>query len=88
MYSQIIEREIPCGKNGQVGPDKMSETIHVERKGQTPIKAVEIVESPADGGYYLGETDFSCSKRRVSVEIYRTANAARAAWKSGAVEWE
>lgn len=66
----------------------MSETLHVERKGSKPIKAVELVESPADGGYYLGESDFVRSKRRVSVDIYPTAAAAKAAWKSGTVEWE
>lgn len=67
----------------------MSETIHIERKPSGEARlAVEIVESPADGGYYLGKTDFAKSKRQVSVEIYRTAGAALKAYRTGSVEWE
>jgi hypothetical protein len=66
----------------------MTETLHVTRIGRTPTTAIELVHSPEDGGYYLGNTDFAKSKRRTSVEIFPTDAAARAAWQSGKVEWE
>lgn len=66
----------------------MSETLHVERIGRTPTTAIELVHSPDDGGYWLGNTDFMRSKRRTSIKIYPTAAAARADWNAGTVEWE
>lgn len=66
----------------------MSETVHVERVGRTPTTAIEIVHSPDDGGFYLGNTDFQRKRRRTSVKIYRTRDAAFRDWNAGTVEWE
>jgi hypothetical protein len=32
-------------------------TLHAARLGRTPAPAIELTRSPADGGYYLGNTD-------------------------------
>lgn len=66
----------------------MSTTLYATRLGRTPTTAIELVHSPDDGGYYLGNTDFVRSKRRTSVKIYRTEKDAKADWHAGTVEWE
>lgn len=66
----------------------MGQQLKIERIGRTPVTAIELVESPDDGGFYLGNTDFQKSKRRTSVKIYRTREAAIADWQRGTVEWE
>lgn len=66
----------------------MGVTLHVERIGRTPTTAIELVESPDDGGYYLSNTDFQNNRHRTSVKIYPTDKAARADWNAGTITWE
>jgi hypothetical protein len=69
----------------------MGHTIEIKREGGSVgklLQATEVVYSPDDGGYYLGQTDFQTNKRRTSVEIYKSARAAREAFAAGTVEWE
>lgn len=63
-------------------------TIHVERIGRTPTTAIEVVHSPDDGGYYLGNTDFQRGRQRVSIGVWPTSQAAVADFNAGKVEWE
>jgi hypothetical protein len=66
----------------------MSETLNVERIGRTAVTAIELVYSPDDGGYYLSHADFRTRKSRTSVRIYASAEAAKADWHAGTVEWD
>jgi hypothetical protein len=65
-----------------------TQTIHVERIGRTPTTAIEVVHSPDDGGYYLGNTDFQRGRQRVSIDIWPSKAAAVEAWHRGEVNWE
>lgn len=65
-----------------------TKTINVTRIGRTPTTAVEVVHSPDDGGYYLGNTDFQRMRQRVSVGVWPSQAAAIAAFNAGTVEWE
>lgn len=50
--------------------------------------AVELVHSPDDGGYYLGQTDFQKTRQRVSLNVWPSADAALRAFRNGKVQWE
>lgn len=63
-------------------------TIHIERKAGKLMSAVELVHSPDDGGYYLGNTDFTKSRQRVSLNVWTSGQAAVAAFQAGKVQWE
>lgn len=66
----------------------MGDTIHIERIGRTPTTAIEVIHSPDDGGYYLGNSDFQNKLRRTSVKVWPTKRMAVDAWNAGEVEWE
>lgn len=68
----------------------MGTTLQVSRdeKGE-PTSAVEMVDSPDDGGWYLAESQFNVKKgRRVSRKVFPSSSAAEKAWRSGNVKWE
>jgi hypothetical protein len=63
-------------------------TIHIVRNGRELAAAVELVHSPDDGGYYLGNTDFVKGRQRVSLNVWPSGAAAVAAFQAGKVQWE
>ncbi len=65
-----------------------TKTIHVARNGRELVEAVEVVHSPDDGGYYLGNTDFQRGRQRVSIGVWPTQAGATTAFRGGKVKWE
>jgi len=64
-------------------------TIYVNRdKAGKPRQAIDIVDSPDDGGYYLSATDFAKRRKRVSQDIYPSFGDAMRAYSSSKVRWE
>lgn len=67
----------------------MGDTIHIKRNDKGALlEAIEVVESPDDGGWYLGRADFKNCKSYTSVRIYRGYREAVGAWIHKTVEWE
>ena len=66
----------------------MSETLQIERDGRTPIRTVELVYSPDDGGYYLEDWDMKNERRRLSRGIIASRETIIAKWRGGALKWE
>ena len=65
-------------------------TLQIRRNnlGQA-IRAVDMVYSPADGGWYFHEYDFVKRKNRTSIRIFPSAEAARRAFCNGTwFKWE
>ena len=65
-----------------------TKTIHVARNGHELMSAVEVVHSPDDGGYYLGNTDFQRGRQRVSIGVWPTQSGATMVFRGGKVQWE
>jgi hypothetical protein len=64
-------------------------TVHIERNrlGQA-IRAIDMVDSPDDNGWYFHEYDFVKRRDRTSIKIFPSAEAARNAFAKKAVKWE
>jgi hypothetical protein len=52
-----------------------------------PVRGIDLVESPDDGGFYLQSYDTATGEEKVSV-TYPTRSAAIDAMRRNSVEWE
>lgn len=64
-------------------------TVQIVRNniGQA-IKAIDMVDSPDDNGWYFHEYDFVKRRDRTSKKIFPSAESARQAYSKGVVKWE
>lgn len=66
----------------------MGITLQVNRYMGELVSAVELVDSPDDGGWYLVKTDFCKRVGMTSAKIYKSESAARDAFRQNKVKWE
>jgi hypothetical protein len=64
-------------------------TYRADYHGNKPVRCIDIVDSPDDGGYYAQEFDFTRKDNatRTSKKIYESQSALIAALDSGSHKW-